>query len=153
MHLLFLTMALAQAARSPVCSLDFLDYPLPSTAGSAWMPRDFLEGAVRPGLRRLQEDVCRCLPRRPSRWPDVVMAALWVEPNKGKIRIEYTVEQEKTPQIDRMLQCMGEPKFSVEPMPYKTDIVYPDGREEVFPRYPVLLYLNDEPRSEERSSR
>ena len=108
------------------------------------MPKNFLEGAVRPGLLRVQEDVCRCLPRRSSQWPSLVTADLWVQPNKGKIRIEYELKEEQTPQIDRMLACMGEPNFTVEPMPYKSDIIYPDGREEVFPRYPVWLYLKED---------
>ena len=70
-------------------------------------------------------------------------ASIWVKPNVGQIRIEYAVNEERTPQLDKMLACMGEPQLTVERMPYRSDIVYADGREEVFPRYPVLLYLTD----------
>jgi hypothetical protein len=147
MHVLFLIMTLAQAAKPPVCTQDFSVYPLPIQVGSLSKPAHFGEGAVRPGLLRVQDDVCHCVPRRSSKWPALVKAHLWVEPNQGKIRIEYIIDEEGTPSIDRMLECMGEPKFSVEPMPYQTDIIHPDGRKPVFPRYPVWLYLkeNSEP--------
>jgi hypothetical protein len=134
MHVLFLIMTLAHAAKPPVCTQDFLAYPLPIQVGSLSKPANFGERAVRPGLLRVQDDVCGCVPRRSSKWPALVKANLWVEPNQGKIRIEYIIDEERTRSIDRMLECMGEPKFSVEPMPYQTDIIYPDGRKAVLPR-------------------
>ena len=134
-------MTLAQAAKLPFCTQDLSAYPLPQTGGPLSNPANFREGAVRPGLQRLQDDVCRCLPRRSSKWPDLGIAHLCVEPNKGSIRIEYLVKEQSSRQIERMLECMGEPKLSVEPMPYQTDIIYPDGRKPVFPRYPIWLYL------------
>ena len=70
-------------------------------------PVNFAEGAVRPGLLRVQDDVCRCVPRRSRQWPALVKAHLWIEPNQGKIRIEYIIDEERTQSIDRMLQCMG----------------------------------------------
>jgi len=109
--------------------------------GRSWLPENFLEGGIRPSLLRVQRDACRCAPRRASKRPEFVEASVWVKPNLGHIRIEYAVKEEKTPQIDKMLACMGEPRLTVEPMPYRSDMVYPDGREEVFPRYPVLLKL------------
>jgi hypothetical protein len=93
------------------------------------------------------------VPRRSSKWPALVKAHLWVEPNQGKIRIEYLIDEEGTPSIDRMLECMGEPKFSVEPMPYQADIIHPDGRKPVFPRYPVWLYLKEDSEPDGRSKR
>ena len=148
MHLLFLIMTLAQAAKLPFCTQDLSGYPLPWTGGPLSKPANFREGAVRPGLQRLQDDVCRCLPRRSSKWPDIVMAHLWVEPNKGTIRIEYIVKEQSSRQIERMLECMGDPKFTVEPMPYQTDIIHPDGRKAVFPRYPIWLYLKEDSEGE-----
>ena len=144
MHLLFLIMTLAQAAKSPLCTHDFSDYPLSPVGGPLSNPANFREGAVRPGLLRFQDDMCRCLPRRSSKWPDVVIAHLWVEPNKGKIRIEYMVKEQPSRQTERMLECMGEPTLTVEPMPYQTDIILPDGRKPIFPRYPIWLYLKDD---------
>jgi hypothetical protein len=151
MHLLFLLMTIAGAAEPSFCSQDLLDYPLPMMPGVLSKPANFGEGALRPGLLRLQDDLCRCVPRRSSKWPDIVIAHLWLQPNKGKIRIEYMVKEEQSRQIDRMLECMGEPKFSVEPMPYQSDIIYSDGRKPVFPRYPVWVELKTHAESEGRS--
>ena len=58
------------------------------------------------------------------------------------------IDEERTKQIDRMLECMGEPEISVTPMPYKSDVVYTDGRKYVFPKYPLWIYLNDEAETE-----
>jgi hypothetical protein len=143
MSLLLLIMTLAHAAKPPICKQDLSDYPLPGREKAYWMPKNFLEGAVRPSLLRLQEDACRCLPRRSSRWPHVIVGDVWTQPNQGKIRIEYTIKEDATPQLERMLECMGEPILVVDPMPYKSDIVYPDGREEVFPRFPLWLYVTE----------
>lgn len=52
-------------------------------------------------------------------------------------------EQSSRP-IDRLLECMGEPKFTVEPMPYTTDIIHPDGRNAIVPRYPIWLHLRED---------
>ncbi len=150
MHLVFLIMTFAHAAKSPLCTQDFSEYPLPMRTGVLSKPANFAEGAVRPGLLRVQEDMCRCLPRRASRWPALVKSNLWVQPNEGKIRIEYIIDEERTPPIDRMLECMGEPTFDIEPMPYTTDIIYTDGRKAVFPRYPIWMHLKDDSESEER---
>jgi hypothetical protein len=153
MHLLFLLMTMAGAADPSLCSQDLSDYPLPMMGGPLSKPANFREGALRPGLLRLQDDLCRCVPRRSSKWPDIVIADLWVQPNKGTIRIEYTVKEQQSRQIDRMLECMGEPKVSVEPMPFQTDIIYTDGRAPVFPRYPVRVELADDRVRQRRSQR
>ena len=143
MHLLLFIMAMAKAAKPAICTSDFLNYPIGNKGGSYWKPKNFIEGGIRPSLIRVQHDTCRCLPKRERFWPHMVAAAVWVKPNEGTIRIEYEVKEEHTRQIERMLACMGEPEFTVEPMPYKSDIVYTDGRQEVFPRYPIWLYLKD----------
>ncbi len=144
MPLLLLIMTLAWAAKPSICFEELSDHPLSSKGRSYWLPTNFLEGAVRPGLLRFQDDLCRCLPKRPSQWPNRVMGYLWVQPNKGRIRIQYVVNDEKSSKIDQMLGCMGEPKFSVKPMPYKSDMIFTDGREAVFPRYPILVVLKPE---------
>ena len=143
MSLLFLITTLAQAATSPLCTQDFLHRPLPVASRLLSKPANFSEGAIRPGLLRVQEDLCRCLPRRSSKWPALVKSNLWVQPNLGKMRIEYIIDEERTKPIARMLECMGEPKFDIEPMPYKSDIIRPDGSEPVFPRYPIWMHLTD----------
>ena len=153
MHLLFLFMTMAGAAKPPFCKQDLAAFPLPMMPGTLSKPANFGEGALRPGLLRLRDDLCRCVPRRSSKWPDIVIAHLWVQPNKGKIRIEYMVKEQQSQQIDRMLDCMGEPKFSVEPMPYKSDIILPDGQKPIFPRYPVWVYLKEHSEPEGRSQR
>ena len=76
-----------------------------------------------------------------------------MKPNLGQIRIEYAVKEDKTPQLDRMLACMGEPRLTVDPMPYRSDIVYADGREEVFPRYPIRLYMSNAGETSREDSR
>ena len=142
MPLIWLILGLAQADRPSICNADLTKVRLSGEARS-WLPDNFLEGGIRPSLLRIQGDACRCIPRRVSKRPELVSASVWVKPNLGQIRIEYAVSEEPTPQLDRMLACMGEPRLTVEPMPYRSDIVYADGREEVFPRYPILLYIAD----------
>ena len=142
MPLIWLILGLAQAAKPSICSADLTEVVLPG-GDRSWIPDNFLEGSIRPSLLRIQDDACRCIPRRARQRPEVVAASIWVKPNVGQIRIEYAVNEERTPQLDKMLACMGEPQLTVEPMPYRSDIVYADGREEVFPRYPVLLYMTD----------
>ena len=142
MPLIWLILGLAQAAKPSICSADLTEVGLPG-GDRSWIPDNFLEGSIRPSLLRIQDDACRCIPRRSRQRPEVVAASIWVKPNVGQIRIEYAVNEERTPQLDKMLACMGEPQLTVEPTPYRSDIVYADGREEVFPRYPVLLYMTD----------
>ena len=142
MPLIWLILGLAQATKPSICRADLTEVGLPG-GDRSWLPDDFLEGGIRPSLLRVQEDVCRCTPRRKGQWPEVVRASVWVKPNIGKIRIEYAVSEERTPRMDKMLACMGMPTLTVAPMPYKSDIVYPAGREEVFPRYPIWLHLTD----------
>ena len=142
MPLIWLILGLAQAAKPSICSADLTEVGLPGGERS-WIPDNFLEGVFGPVCFASRTMLCRCIPRRPRQRPEVVAASIWVKPNVGQIRIEYAVNEERTPQLDKMLACMGEPQLTVEPTPYRSDIVYADGREEVFPRYPVLLYMTD----------
>ena len=152
MPFLLLFITLAQAAKPSICKSDISTYQLPPAAGGLSGPAGFTEGAVRPGLVRVRDDLCRCVPRRKSKWPDLLKSNLWVRPNEGKIRIEYMIDEERTKHIDRMLECMGEPEISVTPMPYKTDVVYTDGRKYVFPKYPLWIYLSEEAATQSRSN-
>ena len=154
MHVLFMLLTMARAAEPPpFCSQDLSTFPLSLNGKDAWLPKNFKEGALRPGLMRVRDDMCRCLPRLLRHRPDMVKAALYIQPNKGKIRIEYTIEPPWSPQESRMLDCMGEPIMTVEAMPYKSDMVFADGREETFPRYPIWVELDNEPRRKARSER
>ena len=151
MHLLFLLVTVAQAAEPPFCSQDLSDYPPPLAGGFA--PKHMRERAVQPGLLRLQEDMCRCLPGLPRNWPSLVKAYLHVDPNGGEMNIEYIIRPQGSRRVSRMYKCMGEPTLTFEPMEYKSDIVYPDGREEVFPAYPVVVDLEDVRARKVRSQR
>jgi len=124
---------------------DLSVFPLSLNGKEAWLPKNFKEGALRPGLMRVRDDLCRCLPRLLRHRPDLVKASLLIQPNEGKIGIDYTIDPPWSPEESRMLDCMGEPMMSVEPMPYKSDIIYTDGREESFPRYPIWVELDNEP--------
>lgn len=147
MNALFLLIAVSQAAKPSICTDDLSTYELPTRRGSMTKPANFTEGAVRPGFVRFRDDMCRCLPWRKRKWPALIKADLWVQPNQGTIKISYAIDEERNQHVDRMLECMGEPNFNVEPMPYTSDMVYTDGRKAVFPRYPIWLYLKEGPDS------
>jgi len=110
------------------------------------------ERALRPGLMKVQEDTCRCLPKRRKNRPARVRANLHIEPNEGRMRLAYTVEPVGTPPIGRMLECLGEPELAFEPMRYVSDMVYSDGSRASVIRYPVLLTMDNEPPRKRRAS-
>ena len=142
MSLWVLLVSMAHGASPSFCSDDLADFPIPLQGKEAWLPKNFREGGLRPGLLRVQKDLCRCVPRRRHHWPDVVIADVYVTPNQGQVRIEYGLKEPRTTRQGRMLTCMGQPQLTVAPMPYKSDMVYPDGREEVLPRYPIWVELD-----------
>ena len=154
MHVLLMLLTMARAATPPpFCVEDLSTFPLSLNGKDAWLPKNFKEGALRPGLMRFRDDMCRCLPRLLRHRPDLVKASLHVQPNKGAIRIEYTIDPPWSRQESRMLDCMGKPMMTVESMPYKSDMIFPDGEEEVFPSYPIWAELDNEPHSKRRLQR
>lgn len=144
MSLLWLFITIAQAAKPAVCSADISRHSFEHRQNRLWLPEGFYERAIRPSMLRLQHDACRCLPRRRSRRPKVAVGHVHVEPNAGRVVISYSLRGEDTPRLERMLRCMGAPSFTVEAMPYTSDIIYPDGRKEVLPPFPLWLHLFDE---------
>ena len=142
MHFLLIIIALANAAKMEFCTQDISEFGLSSQRGKHWLPENFHDRAVRPGFGQLRSDVCRCLPRMRKNYPDTVKATLHIQPNQGSIRVEYTVEPLALRAQRKMAVCMGEPTITGKPMAYSSDIVYPDGREEVL-RFPFIVQLVD----------
>ena len=144
MHLILLFMTWAHAAKDSFCAEDFSAYPL-RAGGTFINSEQYLERAVRPGLLRVQDDLCRCMPRAVRNRPALVKANLHADPNAGEMRVEYIVDSPWSRPVRRMMKCMGEPMLRFEPIHYVSDIIYTDGREEVFPHYPVRIELNNNP--------
>ena len=109
MHLMLLFVTLARAAELPFCTQDLSDHPLPFSSGRHIEPDHLRERALRPGLMRLREDLCRCLPRWPRNRPALVKAHLHVDPNGGEMRVEYIVKPPWSRPVRQMVKCMGEP--------------------------------------------
>ncbi len=144
MHLLVLFGTLFHAAEPPICSVDLSETSLNVRESPLRGPRDLASRAIRPGLLKTQEDTCRCLPNLRRNRPSRVKAMLHIEPNEGTMRMKYTVEPVGTPPIGRMLECLGEPELTFEPMHYVSDMIYSDGSRASVIRYPVLLELDNE---------
>ena len=144
MYLLLLVTNLVCAAKPAFCRAGSANdvFPLREGEGQAyWLPVNFREGALRPGVQRLLIDLCRCLPRRQAKWPASLTGTLWIQPTKGSIRIAYVVSHKDARSVQRIQQCLGESHMKVEPMSYRSDMVFTDGREEAFPPYPVVVHL------------
>jgi hypothetical protein len=149
MHFLLLFASLTHAAEPSFCARDLSGLEL--RAGGTFIdPEQLRLRALRPGLMRFQEDLCRCVPWWSRRWPASVRANLHIDPNKGKVRVKYIVERPWSQPIHRMMKCMGEPMLTFEPIPYVSDIVLPDGQRGGFPHYPLLVDLDDERGSKQR---
>lgn len=153
MHLLFLIVTGVHAAVPPICKADLSDHSVPVSGGPLRAPPDLAERAIRPGLIQVQEDTCRCLPKRRKHRPDRVRATLHIKPNAGTMRLAYTVEPMGTPLIGQMLACMGQPELTFEPMVFVSDIVYSDGTRGNSLRYPVLFEMDNEPPRKRRVQR
>ena len=124
----------------PICDQDFSDFRFPSLRGPFVPPEGLEERGLRPSLQYVQQEVCRCLPKRHRHQPSEIRVELHIRPNAGEVTLEYRVEPPWTRPMERMVGCLGEPTLTVEPMPYVTDIVTEDGREEVL-GYPILFDL------------
>ena len=116
MHLLILFVTLAHAAVPAICAEDLSAYPLAVHVGPLQAPKHLVSRALRPGLMKMQEDMCRCLAKFCRNRPSLVKAYLHVDPNGGKTRVEYIVQPPESPPIGRMLECMGEPMLTFEPI-------------------------------------
>jgi hypothetical protein len=150
MHFILLLATMAHAAEPPFCAQDLSKLAMPA-GGTFINPEILQKRALRPGLLRFQEDLCGCLPWWSRSWPASVRASLHIDPNKGKVRVEYIVKRPWSRSIRRMMKCMGEPMLTFEPIPYVSDIVLPSGQRGAFPHYPLLVELDDERARKARS--
>ncbi|HCH61303.1 MAG TPA: hypothetical protein DFR83_00765 [Deltaproteobacteria bacterium] len=132
-------------ARPPhICAADLSTLPL-EPMGLIEPPVRLEEHAVRPGLLRAQADICRCTPRRPRHRPSAVLARLHISPSAGTVRVAYTFDApDGSPRAaERMRRCLGMPTLTVEPLPYRSDMLV-DGEpiDEVLV-YPLKLVLTE----------
>lgn len=125
----------------PICSADLSELPLPGLSDRLWVPAGLEAGAVRPGLRHVQAEVCRCLPRRPDVQPAAVHARLHIRPNAGEMQVTYRVDAAADEETARLVACLGSPTLRVEPISYRTDMVTEDGPVDEVLVYPVRLDL------------
>jgi hypothetical protein len=143
MHFILLLATLAHGAEPPLCAQDLSNLVLPA-GGTFIDPEQLQKRALRPGLMRFQEDLCHCLPWWSRSRPASVKAHLHIDPNSGKMRVEYIVKRPWSRPIRRMMKCMGEPTLTFEPIPYVSDIVLPGGQRGTFPHYPLVVELDEE---------
>jgi len=128
--------------KHPFCAQDLSDLRLPTTGGPLVPPEGLVERGLRPGLMHVQQDVCRCLPRRRRHQPSVIRVQLHIKPNAGEVRVEYRIDPPWSRTMSRMVECLGEPTLTVEPMRYVTDMVTEDAQEEVL-GYPLIVELGE----------
>ena len=106
--------------RHPMCAEDW---------SSEVEPRSKLMGRfVPPSIQHVQQSICRCLPKRRKKQPQMVRANLHIEPNKGEVRVVYDITPPWNRPVERMVACLGEPTLKLEPMKYVTDMIGKDGR-------------------------
>ena len=151
-YVLFVSMAFAvfcadseagTSSRHPLCKKDFSEVRLPIEHRSFHGPEGFVERGIRPGLLYVQREVCRCLPRRRRHQPASVRANLGIQPNLGEVKVSYRVELPWSRPMRRMVVCLGEPTFTVEPMKYVSDIITEEGRLDEVLDYPLLFTFSE----------
>ena len=129
---------------APLCEQDLTERRVPNVSGVLVPPKGMVERGLRPSLIHVQREVCRCLPRRVRNQPEQVLARLQIQPNAGKIQVKYQTETPWTRPVSRMMECLGEPSLSVEPMHYVSDMITQEGREEEVLGYAILVELGQE---------
>ena len=136
---------LANTEANPLCEQDVSALPLFPIRGIFTQPESLRERALQPALRHIQASLCQCLPRRIRHQPIHIPVMLWIQPNAGEIRVEYTVTVEPpwTQPVQRMIRCLGEPTLEVEPMPYASDMLRDSDRTEETLGYPILVDLEE----------
>ena len=125
------------------CSRDLSEFPFPVRPSPLTSPEGLVEGALRPGLTRVQRDVCRCLPRRRRHHPPVISAWLLIQPNAGAVTVEYRLQRPWSRPMTGMVECLGEPTLTIQPMSYVSDMITEDGRVEEVLRYPLIVELGE----------
>ena len=107
-------------------------------------PEGMIERGLRPSLLHIQREICRCLPQRQKHQPSHILARLAIQPNAGQIRVKYKTETPWTRPVNRMMECLGEPILSVEPMGYASDMITSEGRVEEVLGYFIMVELGEE---------
>lgn len=130
-------------SKHPFCAQDLSDLRLPTTGGPLVPPEGLVERGLRPGLMHAQQEVCRCLPRRPGQQPSVIRVQLHIKPNAGEVRVEYRIDPPWSRTMSRMVECLGEPTLTVEPMRYVSDIITQDAQVEEVLGYPLIVELGE----------
>ena len=140
MHFFLLLLPSVQAAKLSFCTEAPTDVPLP--ASSPLLPSaGQMDLALRPGVERFQEDICRCLPRRQRKQPAWIEAELIAIPSQGETRVKYELPASESDAIRRLARCLGEPTVTFEAFPYRSDMVTEDGPQPGTLRYPLKLTL------------
>ena len=134
---------LHHTAENPLCEQDLSQVRLPPLIGLLVPPEGVEVRALRPGVMHVQQEVCRCIPRWRRHQPKHIVVQLHIQPNWGKVTVESTVETPWTRPQQRMMACLGKPTFTVDPMPYRSDIITPDGPREEGLGYNILVVLDD----------
>jgi len=134
-----------RSAARAFCALDLSDTPISQGSRRLFGPANLGEGAIRPGLLHVQDDLCRCVPWRRRHQPSVVRAELHIAPNRGHVTVAYRVEQPWSPPVARMVACLGAPMLVVDPLPYRSDMVTEDGPLDEVLVFPIVVELTTGP--------
>ena len=143
----------AHHPKNPICAQDLSSVRVPMIRGVLGQPDGLVDRGLRPSLAYMQQEVCHCLPRNPRRQPAEILVQLHIRPNAGEVTLEYRVEPPWSRSVTRMMQCLGEPTLTVEPMDYRSDMITPEGRADEVLDYPVRLELWEEGVRRGRSQR
>lgn len=135
------------ARKHPVCASEPSPVEFRDLNGRMGVPRGLADVVLRPGLLRLQEDLCACLPRRRSLHPVSATAELRIQPNPGRVWVAWAVDAPLDKARLRLQRCLGAPAWEVEPLPHKTDMVVEGEPVEETIRYPLRFVLRPDDRS------
>ena len=106
--------------KHPICKNDVSTLSLSTRA---YVSKQIVEQGFRPGVGAAHRDVCRCLPRQKRKQPAVLLSRIHLQPNTGQIRLTHEYTGPYTRRIAKMLQCLGAPRWTIDPIPYVTDMV------------------------------
>jgi hypothetical protein len=127
--------------KHPFCETDMSTIELADFRDPLFSPLGLEQRAIRPGLRHVQQEICRCLPWWRRNQPSEVKSMLHIKPNEGEVRVVYSIATPRSRAENRMVACLGEPTLKVTPMPYKSDMITEYGPlDEVF-EYPIIVGL------------
>jgi len=137
--IIYLMLGVCMAGKPFPCDKEQWDRPVASRPVTFIDWVHFEQRVLRPALMHVGRDLCRCMPVWRRKWPSMVKAYLVTDPNRGRTRVEYTIESSSSVTAGRMLTCMGQPVLTFEPIHFVSDIIRPDGSRGKFPRYPIFV--------------